>query len=233
MNAASVWAVVPVKRFAVAKRRLAPLLGGAERAELARLMLEDVLEALAAARMLSGTIVVTDDDTARRAARSRGAVGLADPGPDLNAAVAAGREFLARQHHGGMIVVLGDIPLLDPALVNELAGYVRHPAAVALVPASRDRGTNLLACSPVDAIEPCFGPDSFRRHCAAARRAGIVPTVRASPEAGLDIDRPEDVAAFLAVPSTARSRAFLAALGGAARFRRGTARHDSPSTVEA
>src|SRR5712691_6026624 len=184
MTAQSIWAVVPVKPFAVAKQRLVPVLRSRERAELARLMLEDVLEVLAACSALSGVIVVTREEKARRIARSRGAVALCDPVRGINAAVAAGIQFLSRRGCDGMIVVPSDVPLLPPSLIEQLAGYL-SPRAVALVPATRDGGTNLLALSPVDALAPRFGPDSFRRHCDAALSAAIVPTVLASEPAGL------------------------------------------------
>lgn len=84
-----VWAVVPVKRFSTAKTRLAPVLDSVERAQLARLMVEDVLDALALGKeLLLGTVVVTADDNAAALARSRGAEvvsDLADNG--INAAV--------------------------------------------------------------------------------------------------------------------------------------------------
>jgi 2-phospho-L-lactate guanylyltransferase len=114
-------------------------------------------------------------------------------------------------------------------LIDELGDRISRPRAVALVPATRDGGTNLLACSPVDAISPSFGPNSFQRHCAAARRNGIVPTVLASEDAGLDIDRSEDLAAFLSVRSATRSRAFLAVLDIEARLQRNSVSdHASP-----
>ncbi len=218
MTTQSMWAVVPVKPFDVAKRRLMPLLSSDERAELARQMLEDVLEVLGACTILSGVIVITRDRTAGRIAHATGACVLDDPGFDLNAALRAAIDFLSRYREAGMIVVPSDIPLLPGSLIGELAERVARPRAVALVPATRDGGTNLLACSPVDAISPGFGPDSFQRHGVAARGAGIVPAVLASEDAGLDIDRPEDVAAFVSRRSTTRSRAFLATLDIDARL---------------
>lgn len=218
MNAPSIWAVVPVKSFALAKRRLVPVLRADERAEFARLMLEDVLKVLTACTVLSGIIVVTRDDTARAIARSKRAVVLGEEVFGVNAAVAKAIEFLSRRGNAAMIVVPSDIPLLPMSVIEQLAGRLSQPRAVALVPATRDGGTNLLACSPADAIGPNFGPDSFRRHCGTARSAGIMPTVLASEQAGLDIDRPEDLAAFLAVESATRSHAFLARLDIKARL---------------
>jgi 2-phospho-L-lactate guanylyltransferase len=220
MTAASIWAVVPVKPFAIAKRRLMPLLSPDERAQLARLMFEDVLAALAACSALSGVVVITRDETAAQVARTSGARVLSDPGFDINVAVRAAMDFLGACRAAGMIVVPSDLPLLPTSLIDELSGHVSRPTMVAIVPATRDGGTNLLACSPVDAISPGFGPNSFQRHYAAARDAGIVPIVLESDDAGLDIDRSEDLAAFLSRPSATRSRAFLGRLDVEARLQR-------------
>jgi len=228
MNARSVWAAMPVKPFDVAKRRLMPVLSRAERAELARLMLEDVLGVLAASPVLRGVIVITRDVAAGRIARASGARVLDDPACDLNAAVRAAGDFISRHGGSGMIVVPSDIPLLPSRLIGKLVDRISPPRAVALVPATHDGGTNLLACSPVDAIGPSFGPNSFRRHCGAARDAGILPAVLTSEKGGLDIDRAQDLAALLAIRSAARSRAFLATLEIGARLQRVSAGRDGP-----
>jgi 2-phospho-L-lactate/phosphoenolpyruvate guanylyltransferase len=228
MSASPVWAVMPVKPFGVAKRRLASVLRSDERAQFARLMFEDVLDVLAAATVLSGIIVVTHDDTAGRTARARGAVVLDDPAGDINAAVRMGTACLAERRSAGMIVVPSDLPLLPPPLIEELADRILRTRAVVLVPATSDGGTNLLACSPTDAVSPSFGPNSFRRHRRAARSAGNVPTILASDDAGLDIDRARDLALFFARRSATRSHAFLAELNIEARLQRSAAKSHEP-----
>jgi 2-phospho-L-lactate/phosphoenolpyruvate guanylyltransferase len=228
MSEQSVWAVVPVKPFTAAKQRLAPMLSRAERAELARLMLEDVLEVLAACRTLAEILVVTADDMARQIASGGGATVLGDPTGDLNGSLRTAIELLCTRRHTGMIVVPSDIPLLPASLLAEMVERISRPPAIVLVPASRDGGTNLLACSPAQAINPRFGPDSFRRHCRDVRSSGLVPTVIMSDDAGLDIDRPDDLAALLARPPATRSQAFLATLDVRARLRRDAAGDDAP-----
>ncbi|MBM3566658.1 MAG: 2-phospho-L-lactate guanylyltransferase, partial [Alphaproteobacteria bacterium] len=54
MTPAPLFALVPVRAPADAKRRLAPLLAPGERAALARAMLEDVLECLARSPSVEG-----------------------------------------------------------------------------------------------------------------------------------------------------------------------------------
>ncbi len=207
-----VWAVVPMKALDQAKRRLAPILSADERAELARLMLDDVLETLAGCPRLAGTIVITRDPAAATLARRRGATLIDDPGPDLNGAVSAASKFLSTHQDAGMIVVPSDLPLLRPSVINDAIDCLARPPAVALVEAVRDGGTNLLACRPADVIPPSFGADSFRLHAHASRMRAIMPTIIDSEDAALDIDICEDLAAFLRRRTGTRSHAFLAAL---------------------
>ena len=58
-------AIVPVKHFAAAKRRLAGGIDEARRAELIEAMLRDVLVAISESRMLDRVLVVTGDNAAQ------------------------------------------------------------------------------------------------------------------------------------------------------------------------
>lgn len=195
---ARIWAVVPVKRLARAKARLAPLLDAAQREQLARAMLEDVLTTLQQVDALSGILVVSGDADAREIACRHGATGLNDPleiGP--NAAIRAALPALRAAGADAMIVMPADVPQIE---AGELLAVLRalRGESIALVRATRDGGTNLLGCSPVDIIAPCFGPDSFAEHMNAAQRAGIEPHIFSCESLRLDIDRPQDILEFQA-----------------------------------
>ena len=106
---------------------------------------------------------------------------------------------------------------------------IRRTPSVALVRAN-DGGTNLLACRPASAIALTFGPNSFNAHCVAATRAGITPTVRLAPHLQLDIDRPDDLVAFMARESSTRTHAHLSERNVRQRLRdqlNATSRHGS------
>jgi 2-phospho-L-lactate guanylyltransferase len=77
-------AIVPIKRFAAAKRRLAVGMPDERREALVEAMLEDVLEAVGAARAVERTIVVSDEPGAAAAAKAAGAEVLPDPGGRSN-----------------------------------------------------------------------------------------------------------------------------------------------------
>jgi 2-phospho-L-lactate guanylyltransferase len=209
-----IWAVVPVKPFDIAKQRLSPLLSAAERSALARTMLEDVLAALTAFAGLAGLLVVTRDPQAAEMARRAGGVALAeDATGGLNGAIATAGSHLRA---AGMLVVPSDIPHISAAALGEAVEALAAPRALALARAARDGGTNLLACRPANVIAPSFGPDSFARHRALAWRAQIVPGVVTRSDIGCDLDRPEDVTAFLALHSATRTHAMLCGVSVAA-----------------
>lgn len=214
-------AVVPVKLFAHAKQRLLPLLTLPERGALARAMLGDVLSALMRTPSLAGIVVITGDADAAAMAQAAGAFVLADfENAGITAAVEKAARHLAGEGRHGMLVIPADVPLITPADVEMIVMAHRAAPSVTLVPASIDGGTNALACSPPGAMAFRFGDDSFRHHREAARACGIEPQILALAHVGHDIDRPDDVAAFLVRPSATRSYAYLTKNGIAERLLR-------------
>jgi 2-phospho-L-lactate guanylyltransferase len=177
--------LVPVKAFADAKLRLAPALPAAERSRLAQAMASHVLQA---ARPLP-VAVVCDDGAVADWARQNGALVVWEPGQGLNGAVQAGVDRLAGAGAARVIVAHADLPLAGP-----LAWSARFPG-VTLIPDRRDDGTNV-ACVPTDAgFTFSYGPGSFQRHSAEARRLGIGLRVVREPHLGHDVDVPADLLA--------------------------------------
>ncbi len=78
---------------------------------------------------------------------------------------------------------------------------------VAIVPDRHGTGTNALALSPPDAIEPSFGEGSCARHVAAARAAVIPFNVEELPSLALDLDTPADIVALTMALERDRGRA--------------------------
>ena len=99
----NIYAVVPVKDTSDAKRRLAGVLNGTRRQQLALAMCEDVLATLAGVRELAGIVVVTVDPAAAAMAARYGAhVSSAGAREGHTGAVAAAARELARE---GMLTV--------------------------------------------------------------------------------------------------------------------------------
>jgi 2-phospho-L-lactate guanylyltransferase len=197
-RADAIWAVVPVKEFSAAKQRLGGILSQEQRAALAACMVEDVLAALAQVPGLAGLMVVTCDPFARGIAERAGArIAAGHAREGQTAAVAAAAQLLAAEGANRMLAVPGDIPLISSAEVSALLRAHQAAPAFSIAPARDGRGSNAVLCSPPNAVPLSFGDDSFLPHLAAARRAGIEPTVRELPGIGLDIDLPEDFAELL------------------------------------
>jgi 2-phospho-L-lactate guanylyltransferase len=204
------WAVVPVKELERAKMRLAQVLLPEVRQALMLAMFEDVLAALAAARGLAGTAVVTVDPAARRLARKYGARVIETGARDGHTgAVTAAARLLAEEGCHGMLTLPGDIPLVTAAEIAQLLEAHAPEPAFTIVPSRDERGSNAIICSPPDAVPLRFGEDSFFPHLAMAEACGIDPTVLRLPGIALDVDTPEDLAALTLVPSATRAHALL------------------------
>lgn len=189
-------AILPVKRFAEAKQRLAGGIEDERREALVAAMLEDVLEAIGKARSLERTIVVTSEPAAAELAAAAGAEVLPDPDEGGHSGAALAGIARAEQLGAECVVLLPlDCPLLEPREVDRL--ITGSPSSyVTIVPDRHGSGTNALALAPPSAIRPSFGEGSRERHVAAAREAGIPYAVEELPSLGLDLDTPADVVAL-------------------------------------
>ena len=200
-------AVLPVKRFAEAKQRLAPGIGGGRRADLAAAMLEDALEVIAATRSIERTIVVSSEPRALESVEAAGADLIPDPDEGGHSGAALAGIAHARQLGAARVVLLPiDCPLMAPReLEHLLTGMPEH--YVGIVPDRHGTGTNALALAPPDAIEPSFGEGSCARHVALAREAGVPYGVEQLPSLALDLDTPADVVALTMALERDRGRA--------------------------
>ena len=153
--------VVPIKRFSVAKTRLAEL---PDRAAFAMaLALDTVAAALGAT---DHVVAVTDEPEAQERLSALGAKALSDaPNAGLNAALAHGASAVVNDAWVGALS--GDLPALRTTelrqvLTEATAGYRRSYVA--------DRhgsGTTLLLAPPGTDLQPDFGPGSAKRHAAS------------------------------------------------------------------
>ncbi|HVR28971.1 MAG TPA: 2-phospho-L-lactate guanylyltransferase [Thermoanaerobaculia bacterium] len=191
---ASLWAVVPVKEIGRSKQRLSAALFSDERERLVRAMLRDVLVALRAASGLADVLVITRDGEVGALAKECGAQVLAERGAgDLNAALRQAAAHLVAAGAPGLLVVPADVPAVRPDDISTLAREHGPSPAVTLVSDRRGVGTNALAASPPDLCPFLFGEDSFERHLAAAREAGVEPRVFDARGLRYDVDVEHDL----------------------------------------
>lgn len=190
--------LLAVKPFSLAKSRLAPVLGPAERAELARSMATSVV---AAAGQLPVFVICGDLEVAAWA-ESLGATVLRDPGSGLNPAVSAGVNEVAELGFARVIVAHGDLPLLR----TFAAFVIDNPTMIVIAPDRHGTGTNIVSI-PVEAVgavanigsastehfQFCFGPGSFARHQSEALRTRLQVRIVRDLGSATDIDTPSDL----------------------------------------
>jgi 2-phospho-L-lactate guanylyltransferase len=172
-------------------------------------MLEDVIEACLAARVFRDIALVTNDPDVIATAHRLGVAAIEEGAADgLNAAIRTGLRNMPSSA-AGIVILPSDVPYVTAASLEQVAECCSRENAVVLVRASRDGGTNLLACSPAGLVEPSFGADSFARHRASARRMGIEPILSLPGQPDLDLDLPEDLQSFIAMQTATRTHGLL------------------------
>src|SRR5438876_4748789 len=177
--------VIPVRAFALGKARLAGQLDDETGTDLARRLADRV----GAASGELPTVVVSSASDVRDWARTRGLDVVDDPGT-LDDAAAVGRGWVGARGCARAVIAHADLPL-----ARSLAPLGRDGArpVVAIVPCHRDDGTTVLSV-PVDApFRFAYGPGSFRRHAAEARRLGLGFRVVRDADLAFDVDVPADL----------------------------------------
>ena len=212
-NMAAMWIIVPVKGFAEGKRRLTHVLAPRQRRALCRAMAEDVFATVSRVPGLAGVAVVTGDPEVATLATGYGFRLIDDVRPrGETAAVETAMARLASDGATACAVVPGDVPLATTAeIAAALEGHGAGPA-VTLVPSRDGRGTNLVAMSPVAAIQLRFGDDSFPYHTAAARQLGVEPRILRLAGLGLDIDTGPDLQELISAGIGTRAWECLSAI---------------------
>jgi 2-phospho-L-lactate/phosphoenolpyruvate guanylyltransferase len=189
-------ALIPIKAFSEAKKRLSTRVTSDDRSALAKAMAAQVVSSAEP----MPTFVVCDNAEVGQWAIDHGAAVLHEPGRGLNGAVAAGVAQLRERGFDRVVIAHSDLPLaIDLVWIANFDG-------ITIVPDRSARGTNVLSIplAPTktalpgadpnsDAFEFSYGAGSFGRHVAEARRLGfrlrVVPNYRLSA----DVDYPGDL----------------------------------------
>jgi 2-phospho-L-lactate guanylyltransferase len=182
-------AVVPIRSFGDAKRRLATRLDGPARRSLARGLAAGVIRSLVVDAGVP-TFVVTADTEVAELATGVGAVVVDDLAGTLDAAVDAGRDAAIAAGHDRLLVAHADLPF--PADLGGVAAAGPGDGVV-LVPDRHLDGTNVMALPAALDLRFAYGPGSFERHRAEADRLGVVVTVVSPSPLGWDVDVPDDL----------------------------------------
>ena len=191
------WIILPVRGEAAGKSRLAGVLDPVERMRLNRSLLRRTLDAIEAWQgSLAHCIVVSPCARTRAAARARGAVALREPMPrrGLNRAASLGTQLALRRGARRVLILPGDLALLDPAGLSAFARAASLGARAAIAPDHAGSGTNALLFPAGARLHFAFGADSFARHVEALRAHGYGVSVRTDQGLSFDLDTPQDLA---------------------------------------
>jgi 2-phospho-L-lactate guanylyltransferase len=189
--------VIPVRSFTRGKSRLAGSFGSGslgvrEHEAFVRGLADRAVDAATA----YPTAIVSSAPEVVEWAGARDLVVVADGG-SLDRAAVAGRSWVEQQGCARVIVVHADLPdivSLESVAVDPLDS---DDDVLVIVPCHRGDGSPVLSVPVSAPFTFSYGPGSFARHCAAARRAGLTVRVVHDDTLGFDIDGPEDLAVVL------------------------------------
>ncbi len=196
------WVLIPLKNFVDAKLRLSGMLSAAERRGLVQAMVEDVLAVVVAEPSFEGTVLLSDDPAAGLLAAHFGVQcwserALAAAG--LNGVVSAGVARLAAQGADTVVVVHGDIPLMDGGELAQLldSHRSRSGSRVTIAPDRQGEGSNIVLCTPPAVMAFAYGENSCHAHRCNAVASGASCAVLPLPGVSRDIDNADDLLALL------------------------------------
>jgi len=203
--------VVPVKSPSRAKYRLEAVLSDAERSRLALTTAREVFGTVAKLQGY-GRFVISDDPAMLEEGRRFGLEPLTDRvNQGQSAAVHQGFAAAWDRGYTAALTIPGDVPAVTPEELDALCRF-RPEIEVLLTPDREHTGTNGLRLVPPHAITLRFGEDSFNLHLAEARRANRSVEVKEVEGLRYDLDRPDDIVAFMQLNRRTATRELLTEL---------------------
>lgn len=189
--------LIPVKRFALAKTRLVNTLSGPRRGALARAMLCDLLEQIAAVHDIKEVVLLSEEPELHLWARRFRLRLLRETvdGVGLNAVLTAAAAQLQREGVRRVLLLHADLPL---ACTSDLQKLVDDHGKdqqddIVLVSDRMRLGTNAMMVSLPLSIDLCYGAASFDLHQKNAARRGVPVTIVHAPSLAYDVDIGKDV----------------------------------------
>jgi len=213
--------LLPIKDLRNAKQRLRGVLTPEERFGLAEAMLADTCEAVRGARRAEKVFVITNYEPAMRNAAHDGWDILREEQQiSESASVDLASRLCAERGVTALLRLPLDLPLLQPADIDDLLLTECAAPAVVMVPSRDGSGTNAILRTPPALFSSHFGPDSFAKHRSEAGRAGARVIVRRNERVEMDVDDESDLRALLChdLTDTATGQ-WLEESGVARRFR--------------
>jgi 2-phospho-L-lactate/phosphoenolpyruvate guanylyltransferase len=174
--------LIPIRSFTDAKSRLADALDADERRRLSMWMAERVVRA-------AGTLptrIVTDDAEVVSWSRTRRTGVLTVAARGLNPSVSAAVKRATDLGFARVIIAHADLPAATDFRMIDRPG-------VCIAPDRRRDGSNVMCVPTGVGFEFAYGPGSFERHCAEARRLRLALHIIDDDALAWDVDDPDDL----------------------------------------
>ncbi|WP_316505649.1 2-phospho-L-lactate guanylyltransferase [Nitrosopumilus sp.] len=185
-------AIIPVKTFSNAKTRLE--LSDAQKENLCKIMLEEILHTISISPQIEKTIIVTKEEKAIKIGKKFNAVIIDDEKEEsVNSAVALADKYLLENNFDASIVVPQDIPYIKTQDIDFMLKYQAPPNFAIVVPSRRFDGTNALVRMPVDLMKTHYDEDSYKIHMSTAKEHTLNVALIFVKRIMWDVDNFEDL----------------------------------------
>jgi 2-phospho-L-lactate guanylyltransferase len=208
-----IYAVVPVKRLATSKSRLASILALKNRKRLTLAMLADVLTAIQDST-IQEIVVMGSNLSVCELAMKAGVAYISEKARGLNRAIEASIKWCIKRDADSVLVLPADIPLLSPTDIERIIELAGDAESIVVLSPSNGGGTNALYLRPPNLLPVSYGPGSFTRHIRYARNRGIPVKIYYSPSVAFDVDSQEDLQKLPLTLNTTLSTRFAAEVLG-------------------
>jgi len=185
-------AIVPVKTFSKAKKRLN--LSPEKTETICKLMLEEVLDAISQSNIVEKIALVTKDENAFAIGKRFGCVEIHEEKElGVNNAVYLADGYFLNDSFDATIVFPQDIPLMQPDDIQTLFNFKNSQRCALVVPSRKFDGTNALFRTPVNLMKTHYDEDSYKIHLSTAEECLASSALVLIRRIMLDVDEPSDL----------------------------------------
>ncbi|WP_455367969.1 2-phospho-L-lactate guanylyltransferase [[Eubacterium] cellulosolvens] len=179
--------LIPVKKLASSKLRMAPILSQNERENLVLAMLTDVLTVVSRLDHIN-IYIIGADKKVEDLSKEFDAIFIRESSDKgLNDAITEGIRHLSKIGQNYLLILPADIPLIEVSDIKKIL-YFKDDFDVILCPSKDHKGTNALLLKLPTNIQPMFGESSYQNHVKESEIKGLKIKTLLINRIALDID---------------------------------------------
>lgn len=189
----NIWAILPVKLLAQSKTRLAHILSPEERATLTQHLLEHTIQVLQQVPAITQILVVSRDEAVFNTARRYHTSTFSEREPfHLKTAVTQAAKYATLQGVDSILIIPADLPFLQAYEIQNILDGISTSESCTICPDEKQNGTNALMLPPSIDFRFQYGPSSYRKHLAEAKRLKLPVKSITTPGICFDLDTEAD-----------------------------------------